>query len=73
MATSAGTADSSSVIFAYAIYTRQSRVRNDITLSSCDVQFQICRDHAEAIFPPAIPWCGTRHDDPGQSGSAGSM
>jgi hypothetical protein len=53
---------------AYAIYTRQSRVRHDITLSSCDVQFQICRDHAEAIFPPAIPWCGTRYDDPGQSG-----
>jgi hypothetical protein len=25
----------------YAIYTRQSRVRHDITLSSCDVQFQI--------------------------------
>lgn len=68
MATSTGTADSPSVIFAYAIYTRQSRVRNDITLSSCDVQFQICRDHAEAVFPPAIPWCGTRYDDPGQSG-----
>ena len=68
MATSGGTSNSPSVIFAYAIYTRQPRVRNDITLSSCDVQFQICRDYAEAIFPPTIPWCGTRYYDPGQSG-----
>ncbi len=53
---------------AYAIYTRQSRVRHDITLSSCDVQFQICRDYADAVLPRGSIWCGTRYDDPGQSG-----
>lgn len=53
---------------AYAIYTRQSRVRHDVTLSSCDVQFQICRDYADAVLPRGITWCETRYDDPGQSG-----
>ncbi|MDQ0289468.1 hypothetical protein J3R75_001575 [Oligosphaera ethanolica] len=53
---------------AYAIYTRQSRVRNDITLSSCDVQFQICRDHAEAVMPRVCTWCG-RRDSAGGSAS----
>ena len=53
---------------AYTIYTRQSRVRHDVTLSSCDVQFQICRDYADAVLPRGIAWCGTRYDDPGQSG-----
>lgn len=52
----------------YAICTRQSRVRHDITLSSCDVQFQICRDFADAVLPQGSVWCGTRYDDPGQSG-----
>ena len=52
----------------YAICTRQSRVRHDVTLSSCDVQFQICRDYADAVLPRGITWCGTRYDDPGQSG-----
>ena len=37
---------------AYATYTRQSRVRNDIALSSCDVQFQICRDYAPCRTAP---------------------
>ena len=53
---------------AYAIYTRQSRVRHDVTLSSCDVQFQICRDYADAVLPRGITWCETRYDAPGQSG-----
>jgi DNA invertase Pin-like site-specific DNA recombinase len=54
----------------YAIYTRQSRVRHDVTLSSCDVQFRICRDFAEAVLPQGSVWCGTRYDDPGQSGES---
>ena len=53
---------------AYAIYTRQSRVRHDVTLSSCDVQFQICRDYADAVLPRGITWCETRYDAPDQSG-----
>lgn len=64
----AGTTAHRSPSSAYAIYTRQSRVRHDVTLSSCDVQFQICRDYADAVLPRGIAWCGTRYDDPGQSG-----
>lgn len=64
----AGTTAHRSPRSAYAIYTRQSRVRHDVTLSSCDVQFQICRDFAEAVMPRGCTWCGSRYDDPGQSG-----
>lgn len=55
---------------ACAICTRQSRVRHDITLSACDVQFQICRDFAEAFRPTGCTWCGVRCGDPGQSGES---
>jgi len=40
---------------AYAIHTRQPRNRHDVTLSSCDVQFGICRDLAEAVWHCLLP------------------
>jgi hypothetical protein len=37
----------------YAIYTRQSSVSRDCVLSSCDTQFQMCKDAAEAMASSA--------------------
>ena len=52
----------------YAIYTRQS-VEKLMDFSSCDAQFQTCRDTAETVGGPNLLWCGQRFDDEGQSGA----
>jgi len=51
----------------YAIYTRQSTEPRD-GLSSCEAQFQVCRDYAEAVARPGDEWIGKRFDDEGASG-----
>jgi hypothetical protein len=51
----------------YAIYTRQS-VAPETALSSCDVQFAICRDVVDARKNPQREWIGERFDDVGASG-----
>ena len=52
----------------YAIYTRQS-VERLADFSSCQAQFDTCRDYAEAAGEPWQVWCGQRFDDEGQSGA----
>jgi len=52
----------------YAIYTRQS-VEKLADFSSCDAQFQVCQDFADAIGERDRHWCGQRFDDEGQSGA----
>jgi len=52
----------------YAIYTRQS-VDGPDDFSSCDAQFAICRDFADASGEQDLRWCQQRFDDPGHSGA----
>ena len=52
----------------YAIYTRQS-VHGPDDFSSCDAQFLICREFADASGEPELRWCRQRFDDPGHSGA----
>lgn len=52
----------------YAIYTRQS-VDKLADFSSCQAQFDTCRDFAEASGEPGQVWCGQHFDDEGQSGA----
>ncbi len=52
----------------YAIYTRQS-VERLADFSSCQAQFDTCRDLAEASGEPGQVWCGQHFDDEGQSGA----
>lgn len=51
----------------YAIYTRQSVEKLD-ELTSCQVQFQTCKDFAEAEGTPHTCWIGEHFDDEGYSG-----
>ena len=53
----------------YAIYTRQSTSDGGHILSSCDVQFGICRDFVQAQANSSWKWIGRRFDDVGQSGA----
>lgn len=46
----------------YAIYTRQSSSAGAKVLSSCDVQFDICRDFMSA-YGSRVAWIGERFDD----------
>jgi len=52
----------------YAVYTRQS-VDGPDDFSSCDAQFAICRDFADASGEQELRWCQQRFDDPGHSGA----
>jgi site-specific DNA recombinase len=52
----------------YAIYTRQS-VEKLMDFSSCDAQFDTCRDTAETVGGRNLIWCGQRFDDEGYSGA----
>ena len=52
----------------YAIYTRQS-VEKLADFSSCQAQFNTCKDFVAALNDPLLHWCGQHFDDEGQSGS----
>ncbi|MBN2130293.1 MAG: recombinase family protein [Sedimentisphaerales bacterium] len=52
----------------YAIYTRQS-VDKLADFSSCQAQFDTCRDFARAGGERGLAWCGQHFDDEGQSGA----
>jgi site-specific DNA recombinase len=51
----------------YAIYTRQSAEKLD-DLTSCQVQFQTCKDFAETERASNACWIGEPFDDQGYSG-----
>lgn len=53
----------------YAIYTRQSTSDGGQILSSCDVQFGVCRDFVQAQADSSWKWIGRRFDDAGESGA----
>lgn len=53
----------------YAIYTRQSTSDEGKVLSSCDVQFKICRDFVQAQADSSWKWISRRFDDVGFSGA----
>jgi len=52
----------------YAIYTRQSS-DGLLDFSSCDAQFQTCRDFAQQSGGPNLHWIGQHFDDEGYSGA----
>ena len=53
----------------YAIYTRQSSSDAGKVLSSCEVQFSICRDFVKSRVALRCRWIGERFDDAGVSGA----
>ena len=52
-----------------AIYTRQSSASADPTLSSCDVQFELCLAYVKSQSAEGWEWIGERLDDVGETGA----